>query len=176
MAARIVSCLGAGVCEAMPVQLVNDIFFLHERGLQLGYYTCNADSTKFTWRNTIADDHVTSCVMPGSTRYTASGLYAPYQVLMEAFLLRYPGIRRRALHPGLFFSSRKHRIGVANPRTLRSMRIETRQMPTPVRRNRRRLLSSKQAAYPLATLSSRPFGLGDVLIRRCRSLRCYGGR
>lgn len=41
MAARIVHCLGAGVCEALPVQLVNDIFFLHERGLQLGYYTCN---------------------------------------------------------------------------------------------------------------------------------------
>ncbi|KAI0854634.1 putative MFS transporter [Xylaria cubensis] len=39
MAARVVSCLGAGVCEALPVQLVNDIFFLHERGIQLGYYT-----------------------------------------------------------------------------------------------------------------------------------------
>ncbi|KAJ2990618.1 hypothetical protein NUW58_g2858 [Xylaria curta] len=39
MAARIVHCLGAGVCEALPVQLVNDIFFLHERGVQLGYYT-----------------------------------------------------------------------------------------------------------------------------------------
>lgn len=47
MAARTVSCLGAGVCEALPVQLVNDIFFLHERGLQLGYYTCNANVTKF---------------------------------------------------------------------------------------------------------------------------------
>ncbi|KAI3316478.1 putative MFS transporter [Xylariaceae sp. AK1471] len=39
MAARIVQCLGAGICEALPVQLVNDIFFLHERGKQLGYYT-----------------------------------------------------------------------------------------------------------------------------------------
>ncbi|KAI0149546.1 putative MFS transporter [Xylariaceae sp. FL1272] len=39
MAARIVHCLGAGICEALPVQLVNDIFFLHERGKQLGYYT-----------------------------------------------------------------------------------------------------------------------------------------
>lgn len=44
MAARIVSCLGAGVCEALPVQLVNDIFFLHERGVQLGYYTCNSNA------------------------------------------------------------------------------------------------------------------------------------
>ncbi|KAI1343482.1 MFS general substrate transporter [Xylariaceae sp. FL0016] len=40
MAARIIHCLGAGVCEALPVQLVNDIFFLHERGKHIGYYTC----------------------------------------------------------------------------------------------------------------------------------------
>ncbi|KAI8944125.1 putative MFS transporter [Xylaria longipes] len=63
MAARIVHCLGAGVCEALPVQLVNDIFFLHERGIQLGYYTfalCLAAlaalpaaymlPTKYSWR------------------------------------------------------------------------------------------------------------------------------
>ncbi|KAI1172870.1 putative MFS transporter [Nemania sp. FL0916] len=63
MAARVVHCLGAGVCEALPVQLVNDIFFLHERGLQLGYYTfalCLAAlaslpaaymlSTQYSWR------------------------------------------------------------------------------------------------------------------------------
>jgi hypothetical protein len=42
MAARIVQCLGGGICEALPVQLVNDIFFLHERGKQLGYYTCKS--------------------------------------------------------------------------------------------------------------------------------------
>ncbi|KAI1496238.1 putative MFS transporter [Biscogniauxia marginata] len=39
MAARIIHCFGAGVCEALPVQLVNDIFFLHERGKRIGYYT-----------------------------------------------------------------------------------------------------------------------------------------
>ncbi|KAG9567949.1 putative MFS transporter, partial [Aureobasidium melanogenum] len=39
MAARIIHALGSGVCEALPVQLVNDIFFLHERGKRLGYYT-----------------------------------------------------------------------------------------------------------------------------------------
>ncbi|KAI1779190.1 MFS general substrate transporter [Hypoxylon cercidicola] len=39
MAARIVHCFGAGICEALPVQLVNDIFFLHERGKHIGYYT-----------------------------------------------------------------------------------------------------------------------------------------
>lgn len=39
MAARIIHALGSGVCEALPVQLVNDIFFLHERGKRIGYYT-----------------------------------------------------------------------------------------------------------------------------------------
>ena len=39
MTARIIHALGSGVCEALPVQLVNDIFFLHERGKRLGYYT-----------------------------------------------------------------------------------------------------------------------------------------
>ncbi|KAK4222308.1 major facilitator superfamily domain-containing protein [Podospora fimiseda] len=39
MVARVVHCFGASVCEALPVQLVNDIFFLHERGKRLGYYT-----------------------------------------------------------------------------------------------------------------------------------------
>ncbi|KAI1481434.1 putative MFS transporter [Daldinia eschscholtzii] len=36
MAARVVH---GFVCEALPVQLVNDIFFLHERGKRIGYYT-----------------------------------------------------------------------------------------------------------------------------------------
>lgn len=39
MVARVVHALGSGVCEALPVQLVNDIFFLHERGTRLGVYT-----------------------------------------------------------------------------------------------------------------------------------------
>ncbi|EMC94711.1 hypothetical protein BAUCODRAFT_557925 [Baudoinia panamericana UAMH 10762] len=39
MAARIIHAFASGVCEALPVQLVNDIFFLHERGSKLGYYT-----------------------------------------------------------------------------------------------------------------------------------------
>ena len=39
MACRIIQNLGSGVCEALPVQLVNDIFFIHERGKRLGYYT-----------------------------------------------------------------------------------------------------------------------------------------
>ncbi|KAK3906044.1 hypothetical protein C8A05DRAFT_41108 [Staphylotrichum tortipilum] len=39
MGARIVHSFGSGVCEALPVQLVNDIFFLHERGKKLGWYT-----------------------------------------------------------------------------------------------------------------------------------------
>ena len=39
MGARMVHSFGSGVCEALPVQLVNDIFFLHERGKKLGWYT-----------------------------------------------------------------------------------------------------------------------------------------
>lgn len=39
MVARVFHGFGSGVCEALPVQLVNDIFFLHERGKRLGYYT-----------------------------------------------------------------------------------------------------------------------------------------
>ena len=39
MAARIIHAIGSGVCEPLPVQLVNDIFYLHERGQRIGYYT-----------------------------------------------------------------------------------------------------------------------------------------
>ena len=39
MGARVVHGFGSGICEALPVQLVNDIFFLHERGKKLGWYT-----------------------------------------------------------------------------------------------------------------------------------------
>ncbi|KAJ5909788.1 hypothetical protein N7504_004431 [Penicillium tannophilum] len=39
MVARIFHGFGSGVCESLPVQLVNDIFFIHERGKKLGYYT-----------------------------------------------------------------------------------------------------------------------------------------
>ncbi|KAI1804822.1 MFS general substrate transporter [Daldinia bambusicola] len=62
-AGRIIHCFGAGVCEALPVQLVSDIFFLHERGKHIGYYTfgmCFASMatipaaymlpTKYSWR------------------------------------------------------------------------------------------------------------------------------
>ncbi|KAF2239815.1 MFS general substrate transporter [Viridothelium virens] len=39
MAARVIQGFGSSVCEAIPVQLVNDIFFLHERGKRIGIYT-----------------------------------------------------------------------------------------------------------------------------------------
>jgi MFS family permease len=39
MGTRVLHAFGSGVCEALPVQLVNDIFFLHERGKRIGYYT-----------------------------------------------------------------------------------------------------------------------------------------
>lgn len=39
MTARVFHGFGSGVCESLPVQLVNDIFYLHERGKKIGYYT-----------------------------------------------------------------------------------------------------------------------------------------
>lgn len=50
MIARIFHTFGSGICESIPVQMVNDVFFLHERGKRIGYYTgkCNkrpADGT-----------------------------------------------------------------------------------------------------------------------------------
>lgn len=45
MAARIIHGFGSGVCEALPVQLVNDIFFLHERRKRIGYYTGELHAT-----------------------------------------------------------------------------------------------------------------------------------
>ncbi|KAL2062478.1 hypothetical protein VTL71DRAFT_6744 [Oculimacula yallundae] len=39
MVCRVLHAFSSGVCEALPVQLVNDIFFLHERGKRIGYYT-----------------------------------------------------------------------------------------------------------------------------------------
>lgn len=38
MTCRVIHAFGSGVCEALPIQLVNDIFFLHERGKRLGCY------------------------------------------------------------------------------------------------------------------------------------------
>lgn len=45
MAARVVASFGSSVCEALPVQLVNDIFFLHERGKRLSIYTSRLPSS-----------------------------------------------------------------------------------------------------------------------------------
>lgn len=39
MAARCIHAAASGVCEALPVQCVNDIYFLHERGKRISYYT-----------------------------------------------------------------------------------------------------------------------------------------
>ncbi|GES57480.1 putative MFS transporter [Aspergillus terreus] len=39
MVARVFHGFGSGVCESLPVQIVNDIFYLHERGKRIGYYT-----------------------------------------------------------------------------------------------------------------------------------------
>jgi predicted MFS family arabinose efflux permease len=45
MAARTIMSFGSGVCEAIPVQVVNDIFFIHERGKRIGIYTGKRETT-----------------------------------------------------------------------------------------------------------------------------------
>lgn len=42
MGFRIVHGFGSSVCEALPAQAVADVFFLHERGKALGWYTCQS--------------------------------------------------------------------------------------------------------------------------------------
>lgn len=37
---RILHGFASSVCEALPAQVVTDVFFLHERGTALGWYTC----------------------------------------------------------------------------------------------------------------------------------------
>lgn len=39
MVARCIHAAASGVCEALPVQCVNDVYFLHERGKRISYYT-----------------------------------------------------------------------------------------------------------------------------------------
>ncbi|KAJ5572633.1 MFS transporter [Penicillium hetheringtonii] len=43
MIARVFHGFGSGVCESLPVQVVNDLFFIHERGKRIGYYTIARD-------------------------------------------------------------------------------------------------------------------------------------
>lgn len=40
MGFRMVHGFGSSVCEALPAQAVADVFFFHERGKALGWYTC----------------------------------------------------------------------------------------------------------------------------------------
>lgn len=71
MVARVIHGFGSGVCEALPVQLVNDIFFLHERGKRIGYYT-GTSSGLLSLRTHL----VAVCLCLGST----GPLYAGYML------------------------------------------------------------------------------------------------
>lgn len=42
LAFRIIHGFGSSVCEALPAQVVADIYFIHERGKALGWYTCRS--------------------------------------------------------------------------------------------------------------------------------------
>ena len=46
MACRVLHTLGSGICEVIPIALVNDIFFIHERGKKLGWYTGRFKTTR----------------------------------------------------------------------------------------------------------------------------------
>ena len=39
MADRVMHSFAASIAESLPVQACNDIFFIHERGKKIGYYT-----------------------------------------------------------------------------------------------------------------------------------------
>ncbi|KAJ5111210.1 MFS transporter [Penicillium argentinense] len=50
MVARVFHGFGSGVCESLPVQLVNDIFYIHERGKRIGCYTSYMLAGGYSWR------------------------------------------------------------------------------------------------------------------------------
>src|ERR1700684_4002711 len=75
MGTRVLHAFGSGVCEALPVQLVNDIFFLHERGKRIGYYTGMRFSLLLQLKSTIADSALV-CLCLGAT----GPLYAGYML------------------------------------------------------------------------------------------------
>jgi hypothetical protein len=72
MGTRVLHAFGSGVCEALPVQLVNDIFFLHERGKRIGYYT----GIQFLHQRENSADNNQVCLCLGAT----GPLYAGYML------------------------------------------------------------------------------------------------
>lgn len=80
MAARVVHALGSGVCEALPVQLVNDIFFLHERAYP-GVASCDSSLTYLDrWKET----QLLHCVsVLGRNRSLVCRIHAGGWILME---------------------------------------------------------------------------------------------
>ena len=42
LAMRLLAAFASGVCEAIPIQLISDIYFVHERGSKIGYYTVSS--------------------------------------------------------------------------------------------------------------------------------------
>jgi hypothetical protein len=73
MVARVFHGFGSGVCESLPVQLVNDIFYLHERGKKIGYYTGTSPSYLYIKSDKLT---VVVCLCLGST----GPLYAGYML------------------------------------------------------------------------------------------------
>lgn len=99
MAARVIHGFGSGVCEALPVQLVNDIFFLHERGKRIGYYTGTPDLTRMSSSSTDID---TSLPMLRFHRAAIRRLHARWRLLLAIILLRRLCLRHGPPHLRLF--------------------------------------------------------------------------
>lgn len=83
LAARIIHAFASSVCLALPVQLVNDIFFLHERGTKLGFYTGMSATNLFDPAYT---DRVSKSLLGRWSRTTCCRLYAHKSILMDLIL------------------------------------------------------------------------------------------
>lgn len=101
MIARVFHGFGSGVCESLPVQLVNDIFFLHERGKRLGFYTSKAILC-FSCSFTDSD----SQFMPRGNLSLIRWFDAGWWVLMEAIFLRCVRFRSGAIYRSLLLRGR----------------------------------------------------------------------
>lgn len=102
MVARVFHGFGSGVCESLPVQLVNDVFFLHERGKRLGYYTGMATISYICWMFT----NLNSLLVPGLNFAIICRSDAGGRVLLETVFLRLYRLCSGALHCSLLLRGR----------------------------------------------------------------------
>jgi len=103
MLARVVHGFASGVCEALPVQIVNDVFFLHERGKKIGYYTGIDHIRVYLLCSLIGS---ISMPMSGSYRTTLCRLHVISRLFLASILLRRSRLLRSTLHLGCLLRGR----------------------------------------------------------------------